>query len=221
VTLVSIVVPVHNGARFLGQALESILAQDYSPLEIVVVDDGSDDGSAVIARSLGVRCLSQPRGGAASALNAGIAASSGELIGFLDHDDLMAPGSVSARARPLLAQPDLGYVRGYVQVFLEPGAPPAERFSGNHWDEPGPIPGPTSMLVRRSVFDVVGGYDPSFAICHDADWLLRARRSLVRGDVLPELVAYYRQHETNLTRDFAATQAEMFRVLRSHSGARA
>ena len=97
-----------------------------------------------------------------------------------------------------------------------PSASPA-----TDWDEPKPIPVPSSMLVRRSVFDLIGGFDPTFAITYDADWLLRARRAFVTGDVVPEAVAYYRQHETNLSRDVAATQTELFRVLRSRGGARA
>ena len=93
--LVSVIVPVHNGARFLAAALDSVAAQDYGSMEILVVDDGSSDNSAEIAASYRVRLLQQPNRGVAEARNAGVAESSGELLAFLDQDDLWLERKVS------------------------------------------------------------------------------------------------------------------------------
>ncbi|MBI4573499.1 MAG: glycosyltransferase family 2 protein, partial [candidate division NC10 bacterium] len=106
--LVSVILPVYNGERFLAAAIASILAQDYQPIEVIVVDDGSTDGTAAIARSFqGVRYLYQPNQGPAFARNAGIAVARGAFIAFLDADDLMVPTRLSVQAGYLLAHPEI------------------------------------------------------------------------------------------------------------------
>src|SRR5579863_5985852 len=117
--LVSVVVPVYNRADMLGDAIESILAQDYDPIEIVVVDDGSEDSSFDVARSFPtVKCLRQPNTGAAAARNAGIAEATGEYVAFLDSDDLMRPSKVSTQMRYLGEHADIGCVLTFQDVLL-------------------------------------------------------------------------------------------------------
>ena len=116
--LVSVIVPVHNGARFLAAALDSVAAQDYGSMEIVVVDDGSSDNSAEIAASYRVRLLQQPNRGVAEARNAGVAESSGELLAFLDQDDLWLERKVSRQVAALEADPTLGFVLTRIDILL-------------------------------------------------------------------------------------------------------
>src|SRR5512142_57960 len=82
--LVSAIIPVRNGAQFLGAALDSVVAQDYGPLEVIVIDDGSTDETAAVASNYDVRYTYQPQQGEAAARNAGIAAANGEFLAFLD-----------------------------------------------------------------------------------------------------------------------------------------
>lgn len=103
--LVSAVVPVHNGERFLAAALDSVLFQDYEPLEVIVVDDGSTDRSAEVASSRPVRLLRQENAGMAAARNAGIAHASGELVAFIDADDEWLPEAVARQAAVLAKEP--------------------------------------------------------------------------------------------------------------------
>ena len=101
-TGVSVIVPAYNAAPFLGEALDSVFAQGLPVLEVVVVDDGSTDGTAEVARRFGrgVRVLTQPRSGSGQARNVGLAETTGELVAFLDADDVwvrekMAPQNPS------------------------------------------------------------------------------------------------------------------------------
>ena len=213
--LVSAIVPVFNGERFLAAALDSILTQDYRPLEVVVVDDGSTDGSAAIAQSRAVRYLAQPNGGPAAARNAGVDAARGSLLAFLDQDDEWLPATLRKRVEALRGSPELGFVLGRLEVVLEPGT------SWPHWLDPRrrtePAPGycPGTLLVRREAFAAAGGFDPRFVSVSDAEWLLRARRAGIRGDVLDDVVLRYRLHAANHSHDRELFRSELFRALRT------
>src|SRR3982751_2380169 len=102
--LVSVIIPVHNGAKYLRAALESVLAQTYSPFEVIVVDDGSVDDSGVIAQSFNdVRYIHQANQGVAAARNHGIEAARGDFFAFLDQDDLWTPEKLTFEVDHLLS----------------------------------------------------------------------------------------------------------------------
>lgn len=126
--LVSVVVPVFAGERFLGEALETIAAQSYSHLETIVVDDGSPDASAEIAASHpGVRLLCEPHRGVAAARNTGVQAARGELIAFLDQDDLWDASKISRQVALLAQRPDLAIALTHVEMVLLDGTLPDRR----------------------------------------------------------------------------------------------
>ena len=119
---VSAIIPVFNGERYLAHALESILAQTYRPLEILVVDDGSTDRSAEVAHRFGpaIRYIYQANAGAGAARNRGIALSTGDFVAFLDQDDLWAPDKLACQMDVLRADAPVGMVFGLVQQFYSP-----------------------------------------------------------------------------------------------------
>lgn len=193
--LVSIVIASWNGEAFLRPALESLFAQDYEPIEAILVDDGSTDGTARIARSFErLRYIRQPNLGLAAAHNTGIGASNGEFIGFLDDDDLLPANKVSMQVAFLEANPGVGCVMGR-QEWINP--PPWLTRDAVYGDLDGIPPG--SALIRRRVLAELGGFDPSFRWGEDMDLLVRMREQNVEIAVLPEIVLHRRFTGTNMT----------------------
>lgn len=211
--LVSVVMPVYNGERWLAEAIGSVLGQTYGPLELIAVNDGSMDGSAVIlARYPQVVSIHQPNAGNAVARNRGVAAARGAFIGFIDQDDLWTPDKVAVQVERLREHPELGYVLGLQRMFLEPGHSRPAWMPARLLDEahPGYLPG--TLLVRRGTLDEVGHFDPSVRNGSDMDWFLRANEAGVRMAVVETVVMEKRVHDENLSADPGSTE-ELFRMM--------
>ena len=120
--LVSCIVPCFNGARYLGEAIDSILAQTHRPIEVIVVDDGSTDDSARVARRYGdaVRYHYRENGGPGAACNTGVELATAEVVAF-QQDDLWLPDKTRRQLDELEASPDLGYCVGHIQNFWAHG----------------------------------------------------------------------------------------------------
>jgi glycosyltransferase involved in cell wall biosynthesis len=199
--LISVIIPVFNGERYLAEAIESVLAQDYQPLEVLVVDDGSSDGSATIGERYTprVQCYRRAHEGLAASTNAGIALSRGPLLAFNDADDVWLPGKLSLHASVLAAEPALDMVFGHVHQFVSPELEdlrPAPRLDLE------PLKGihVGAMLLRRSAWLRTGGFDPAWRMAVMADWFLRASEAGLTHRILPEVVLRRRVHSNNLTR---------------------
>ncbi len=211
--LVSVVIPLYNAEPFVAEALESVFAQGYEPLETLVVDDGSTDRSAEIVKAWPVRYLAQEHSGIASARNAGVAAAGGDLIAFLDADDVWLPGSLERRVRHLRARPDVDFVLGGMEVFLEPGtAAPAWMPAWLAGTQHGQL---QTFVGRREAFETVGPFDSAYAVGEDTDWLARAKDAGCRGELLSEPCARYRLHGSNTThRDREEVERMLLRSIR-------
>lgn len=200
--LVSVIVPAFDCADFLADAVGSVRAQGQPDLEIIVVDDGSRDGTPAVIRSLGggIRPLRQPNQGPASARNAGLALARGRYIAFIDADDLWVDGKLRTQLRAFAAAPDLQVVVGATQRV---GAAAAD---GPGSVAPGLEPfGPVWMLFhvgaalfRREAFDRVGNFDASMRQGEDVDWFMRAREAGMRIAVTSELAQLHRVHGNSL-----------------------
>jgi glycosyltransferase involved in cell wall biosynthesis len=212
--LISVVIPAYNGERFLGQAIETALEQEYDPLEVIVVDDGSEDGTAEVAQSHPVRYLWQPNAGVAAARNTGIAAAQGELIAPLDQDDLWDPSKLSRQAQVLEERPELGYVDCRMRWFLEPGTPMPAWAEPEVFEQGGAAFVTSSMLARRSAFETVGLFDTSYVIGSDTDWFMRARDAGLPSFVIDEVLVRHRLHGANATYEVWRMKPELTRALR-------
>lgn len=210
-TLVSVIVPSFNHAPYLRECLDSVLSQDHAPLELIVVDDGSTDGSLDILHSYGsrIRLLQQQGGRQARARNLALAVASGELVAFLDSDDRYRPGRLSAAVAAFRAQPQAALVWADHAFIDEQGRPLGEQ----RWEPPGgdfrrvlitgnPICNATAT-VRRAVLDEIGGFDENAPrVCDGAAWYQIAARG--HGFVhLPQVLLDYRQHGGNDSTRFA------------------
>lgn len=191
---VGVAVPVFNGERFVEDALRSVLAQTYAVSDVVVVDDGSDDMSADVARSVGppVRVVRRPHAGIGSARSEAMKLVRGDVIMPLDADDLLTADSVESRVRVLAAQPAFELVFGHVRHFAEcaAGAPVA-------LDQPQPAHVTGGMLIRRESYERVGPFATGLRVAEALDWLLRAREVGLRELTVPEQVLWRRVHARN------------------------
>jgi glycosyltransferase involved in cell wall biosynthesis len=199
--LVSVITPVYNGERYLREALESLFAQDYEPFEAIVVDDGSTDATPEIAQSFPVQYLRQENQGAAAARNAGIAQARGELVCWLDADDVLVPNKLSLQAGFLAGHEAVGCVLGRQEIMLEGVEAPEWLQRDRVYGDLDGIP-LVSAMVRRSVLERTGGFDPSFGFAEDRDLFVRMREYGVEIVVLEEVVVRRRFHgeNTNFTR---------------------
>jgi glycosyltransferase involved in cell wall biosynthesis len=212
--LVSVVVPVFAGERFLGEALDSIAAQSHPHIETIVVDDGSPDGSAEIAAGRpGVRLLREPHRGVAAARNAGVAAARGELVAFLDQDDLWHPSKIALQADLLANRPELAIALSHVEMVLLDGTPRPPWLTWLTNQQPGYLP--STWLVRREAFEQVGLFDTQYRVVCDADWLARAKDRGLLNEMLEETLVYWRIHDANGSYEQERMRGETFRMLRA------
>ena len=213
---ISVILPVKNGERFLGEAIESILEQSLPPAELIVVDGNSTDRSPEIAGSYdGVTLIAQEGDGLSQAWNQGVRASSGELIGFLDGDDYWLPGNLEAQARLLEEKPELAGSLGRAKFVLVPGEPPPPGFRMNllEGDHIGPMPG--NALVRRDVFESIGYFDEDYRLAADVDWFARIKDAGLELGAIPDVVLIKRFHASNLSHSVPDTyHRELVRALR-------
>jgi hypothetical protein len=197
--LVSVIIPVYNGARFLPEAIDSILGQNYPEIEIIVVDDGSTDDidDAVRKLPIDVRFFKQPNSGPAAARNRAIRDASGEFFAFLDVDDLWPDGNLSAMVDILVNTPDLEVVRGYGQIMQATGPSGDFEYVGNPRETfPHYI---AAALYRRTAFQKVGLFDIELLFGEDSDWFNRANEIGLAIERLDQITLLVRRHDQNMT----------------------
>jgi glycosyltransferase involved in cell wall biosynthesis len=211
--LVSVIIPVYNGERYLSRAIESVIAQEYRPIEIIVVDDGSTDQSArVIRRYQECIYLFQQNQGHASARNLGALKAQGELIAFLDADDVWLPSKLLFQVRYLIEHPDIGYVITHMRPMLEDGVNWPSSLNRAYYTKNPPCYLPSALLVRREVFLGVGLFDTRYRHASDSDWFLRAKDAGVKMAILPEVLVEKHIHSSNLSHETSVTFETMMAV---------
>ena len=214
--LVSVMIGAYNAAPYLGEAIQSVLAQDYEPFELIVVDDGSTDGTADVARSFSqVQVISQENGGNGAARNRAVENASGALYAFLDADDRFTPGKLTLQQAALDEDPGVDMVFGHVREFLSPELdedvraklrPPAP--------QPMPWTAPNLMLIRRESFERVGPFTTAVRVGVTVDWFARAAEAGLRYLILPEVVLERRIHTQNNGLRESASRSQYLEVIR-------
>ena len=214
---VSVIVPLYNHETYLDEALRSIREQTRPPEQIIVVDDGSTDASAEVARRHAphVTLIFQANQGIASARNAGLAAATGEFIAFLDADDLWPRDSLERRLDVLEADAALDATYGLVEQFVSPEIDPASlahlhlpqgrtaaRFAG-------------AILLRRRVIDRIGFFDPAIRVGEMIDFSARLQDSGARVAALDVLVLRRRIHGANTMLSASSAHGDYLKALRA------
>jgi glycosyltransferase involved in cell wall biosynthesis len=209
----SAIIPVYNGSRYLAATLDSVLAQTYPLHEIIVIDDGSTDDSPAILRSYGdrLRVTRQENRGVAVARNAGLRQASGDVITFIDQDDLWLPRRTEALIGALRSNPKALVAIGQVEVLYERARPPSNLdLFGTTLREF--LVG--SMCVRKEVFDLIGPFNTGLGYADDTDFYMRRREAEIETVYVDDITLQYRLHESNTSADRDTTQANLLSALR-------
>jgi glycosyltransferase involved in cell wall biosynthesis len=213
--LVSIVLAVKNGERYLAEAIKSVLAQTFKSYEIIVVDDNSTDNTLNIINSYSqVGYIFNKGKGTSHARNVGIDAATGKFIAFQSHDDIWTPDKLSTQVDYMAKHPDIQYTIAKMKFFLEDGhSPPSgfrrELLSGNHI---GMIP--ETLLVRKTLFSKIGKFDPEYDVAEDVDWFARANDANVPMAIIPKILLHKRIHNTNKSSNVAKNNLDLLKLLR-------
>jgi glycosyltransferase involved in cell wall biosynthesis len=215
---VTCIVPVYNGERFLREAIASVVDQTPPVLEILVVDDGSTDGTPAILREFtgAVRVIRQEHGGVAAARNRGLGEVQGDFIAFQDADDLWMPRKLELQLARFRARPELDACIGLIQNFwMEELADEAARFQGRRFAEPIPGIHLVCLVAKRAVFAKVGPFDPGLRVGSDTDWFVRARDGGLVEECVPEVLVRRRLHAGNLTRADLASRDSLLTTMKA------
>ena len=221
-TRVSVVIAAYNSERFIADALDSVFAEVGEQDDVIVVDDGSTDGTAdVVRRYPEARLIQQGNAGPAAARNTAIRLSSAAFIAAIDHDDLWPAGRLDRMVAALEANPEAGYVAGRQRLVVSPGAPlpywlkstePEELERFQHERATGMI------MIRRSVLDRVGLFDESMTHGgEDIDWVFRCREAGYSEVKIDDEVLIRRLHGGNITANEDDMKRAMFAILRKRA----
>ena len=197
---ISVIIPAYNAAHFLPRCLNSVFAQTLQPAEVIVVDDGSKDDTAEVARKLGARVVSRPNGGLSAARNTGVQSSSSEWVALLDADDMWAPEKLRAQADRV--QDDTVLVYTGIRIFGDDGVrstslavEPAEARRMLRYRNPIT---PSSVMARREALARNGGFREDIRACEDWEMWMRLQRLgsfAAVPDALTDYYVYPDQHE--------------------------
>lgn len=197
---VSVIIPVYNGEKFIGDAIKSVLNQKYDPIEIIVVNDGSTDSSESIIKEFGNKVIYAERdnGGPPAARNTALEYATGEFLSFIDQDDIWHPHKLGIQLSIFKKFRDLSLVIGFSMKYKFNSIDEIDEDAQKEFTTLELLLG--SSLVKRKSFESVGSFDPDLLSGDDTDWFLRARENQLPIYVHRDLVFFHRLHETNFTK---------------------
>ncbi|MGD1149194.1 MAG: glycosyltransferase family A protein [Thermoanaerobaculaceae bacterium] len=214
---ISVLIPVFECERYLGEAIDSALAQTVKPIEVIVVDDGSTDASAAVARAYGepVRVVGQPHAGIGAARNRLVREAAGDVFAFLDADDRWRPGALAAHLAALGSHAGASMAFGLVRQFVSPELPDGVRACLRCPDAAAQGFHPDASLIRRGAFEGVGEFRTDLRVGEFIDWLMRAREAGLAEVTHDEIVLERRLHDRNTGRRDRSAVADYLGVVRA------
>jgi glycosyltransferase involved in cell wall biosynthesis len=216
--LVSVIINVYNGEAYLAEAIDSVQAQTYAHRELIVVDDGSTDGTAGVAARYGdaLRCLRQENAGIGAARNLGIEHARGEYLAFLDADDRFVADKLERQLAAFAEDPSLDMVFGHVREFLSPDLAPEIAARIRPAVEDAPWRMTNLMLVERDAFHRAGPFSTTLKVGVGVDWYARATEVGLKELVPAVVVLERRLHAANNGILQQAARPQYLRVLKEH-----
>ncbi|MBP6723305.1 MAG: glycosyltransferase [Halioglobus sp.] len=213
--LVSVILPVYNGEQFLAEALDSVLAQTYPRIEVFVMDDGSSDDSGSIAKRYPTTSYHKlAHQGVAAARNAGVRLSAGDILAFIDQDDLWTPDKTAEQLRYLQEHSTVDIVSCHTEFFLDGIDSKPNWLREARFQKPGKNFTLGSSLIRRSVLEYVGFFDTLYKSASDYDWFVRALDADSQIGHMDAIFLKRRLHQRNHSND-ASSVRELIAIHRA------
>lgn len=213
--LVSVIIPVFNGEKYIAEAIESVLNQTYQNYEIIFIDGNSTDKTPIIAQSYPqIRYFLQNSQGITNGYNEGIDEAKAELITFLSCDDIWTHDKLKIQVNYMIDNPEIQYSVGKVKLFLEEGNLPPSGFKTEllEGDHIGIIP--ETLMVRKNVFQQVGKFNPEFTVAFDTDWFARCQDAKIPMTIIDKVVLYKRIHNNNVSLNNRNFDQYLLKILR-------
>lgn len=197
--LISVMIGVYNAEPYIAEAIESVFAQTYSPLELIIVSDGSDDGSDEVVQSYGDRItfVRQENAGNGAARNTAVPLAKGSFFAFLDADDRFVPDKLDRQMAILDADPTVDVVFGHVREFVSPELDEQTRAGVRPPAPVSPWAAPNLMLIRRESFEKVGLFSTQVRVGVTVDWYARAIENKLKSAMVDGVVLERRLHTQN------------------------
>jgi glycosyltransferase involved in cell wall biosynthesis len=212
---VSVIIPVHNGEKYLAESIQSVLDQKHAALEILVIDNASTDDTPNVAKTFpSVRYFHLPEKGLVKALNHGVEQSRGAFLAFLDADDLWTPNKLATQLEAFAQNAAIDMVFGHVEQFISPEltAPIKQRLSIRDKRLPGRFK--STMLIRKESFLRVGLFEKTMEFADFIDWYMRAEEQDLQESLLPDVLTLRRIHGANFSYTDRDKRIEYARVLK-------
>ena len=214
---ISIIIPVWNGEKYVAEAIESALRQDYQEKEIIVVNDGSTDRTAEVIQQFAhqIRVLTQENKGLGASRNAAVRISTGDYLAFLDHDDIWTANKLSLQMDALIASKEDPLIFSQVKQFICPTMSEEERkkIIVNLEALPGHIAG--TLLISKNRFQQIGEFIEEKQLGEFIEWYLRALEQKVPMFMVNEVTYYRRIHQDNMGRRDLSKRGDYLRILKS------
>ncbi|BAQ63086.1 putative glycosyltransferase [Geminocystis sp. NIES-3708] len=214
---ISVIIPVYNGERFLAEAIKSIIKQNYQPLEIIVIDDGSTDKTVNIASRFKdiTKYIYQENSGVSRARNTGIKMAKGDLITFLDADDLFPSNSLEKYVDFIKNNIDVDIIQGYTQdqslcqieddrLLFESERKPHIFFNVG------------SAIWKRSVFEKIGLFNESMNYGEDVDLWVKVNENRIKKVIIERITLFYRQYKSSINYETARGNMILMKVMKKY-----
>jgi len=212
--LVSIVIPAHNGEKYLTEAIQSVLNQNYPRYEIWVLDNGSTDNTQYIACSFPqVQYQYEEKANTALARNQGISLAQGEYIAFLDQDDIWVSEKLTKQVSFLEEQKDYEAVVSLQKMYLQPGHTKPHWLKQEFLEKPQSAYLPSALLVRRSTFARTNSFNLSFSLASDVAWFFKAKHEGIKIGMIEEVLIHRRIHNKNTSNEYSQLQKEILSTI--------
>lgn len=213
--LISVIIPAHNGSAYIGEAIKSILYQDYPNFEIIVIDNGSIDSTAEIVKTFHpVIYFSTPDADTAKARNLGISHAKGEYVAFLDQDDIWLPHKLTKQMQFLQQHKNYKGVVCFQKMQL------AKNCEKPHWlkaiflDTPQPAYLPSALMVEKIFIQTTGQFDTRFSLASDVAWFFKMRDANIQIGMIDEVLIERKIHQANASNKIQALYKEYFSIIR-------